>query len=446
MKIKAADLFCGAGGTSAGLLSACKQLRREVDLLAINHWNIAIDTHTLNHPGARHLCESLDNVDPRKTVPLGKLDILCASPECTHHSIARGGKPRSDQSRATAWHILRWAEALRIENILIENVREFQQWGPLAKTGKPMKSKRGHTYQAFLAALRSLDYVVEERIINAADFGDATTRQRLFIMAWRRGGKVAWPEPSHIGRWKPARDIIDWSIKGKSIFNRKRPLSANTLRRIEAGLRKFGGEAFLVKLRGTEDSHLNNGAQSVGSPVPTITAGGLHFGVAQPFLMHVTHHGKRPGHSVDKPLPTITCAKRGEMALIEPFLVRTDQTGANGICAHSIDGPAPTIDCRGALGVVEPFLVKYYSTGGAHPVSEPMDSITTRDRFALVEDKSAGSRLDIHFRMLQPAELAGAMGFPPDYQFTGSRESQVKQIGNAVPVRTAAALCKALLK
>jgi len=419
-------------------------------LLAINHWNIAIDTHTLNHPGARHLCESLDNVDPRKTVPLGKLDILCASPECTHHSIARGGKPRSDQSRATAWHILRWAEALRIESILIENVREFQQWGPLAKTGKPMKSKRGQTYQAFLAALRSLDYVVEERIINAADFGDATTRQRLFIMAWRRGGKLPWPEPTHAGRWKPAREIIDWNIKGKSIFNRKRPLSPNTLRRIEAGLRKFGGEAFLVKyhgdhagrqdgqhrvhstekpvptldcsnrfglaqpflvnLRGTNANQLESSAKSIDEPTPTFTTSGAHLGLIEPFLIHTTHHGERPGHSIDKPLPTITCAKRGEMALIEPF------------------------------------LVKYYSTGGAYSVSEPMDSITTRDRFALVEDKSAGSRLDIHFRMLQPHELAGAMGFPPDYQFTGSRESQVKQIGNAVPVRTAAALCKALLK
>src|SRR6266404_9126646 len=144
--IEAVDLFCGAGGTSTGLAHACTFLGYQLKLVAINHWDVAIDTHSTNHPSTTHLCESVDNVDPRKTVPSGRLNILVASPECTHHSNARGGRPMSDQSRATAWAILRWAEALYIDNIIIENVREFKTWGPLGADGRPLKSKRGHTY------------------------------------------------------------------------------------------------------------------------------------------------------------------------------------------------------------------------------------------------------------------------------------------------------------
>ena len=309
MKIMAADLFCGAGGTSSGLLLAAKALRREVDLLAVNHWNIAIDTHLLNHPGARHLCESLDGVDPRKVVPGGRLDILCASPECTHHSIARGGKPRSDQSRATAWHILRWAEALRVENILIENVREFQTWGPLTKRGQLMKRRKGETFRAFLNALESLGYAVEHKVLNAADYGDATTRHRLFILA-SRNGKPRWPAPSHAGRWKPAREIIDWQIKGKSIFDRKKPLSENTLRRIAAGLRKFGGESFLVQW----DQTGANGNYVRGMDKPTFTfCTKANTGLVEPFLVnfHGNHKGRKDGDGrvlpVDGPLPAQDC-------------------------------------------------------------------------------------------------------------------------------------------
>ncbi len=163
--ILAADLFCGAGGTSTGLLLAAERLGLNVDLMAINHWEVAIATHSANHPHAVHLCESLDGVDPRKVVPGGRLDLLMASPECTHHSKARGGKPRSDQSRASAWHVLRWAEALHVENILIENVEEFKTWCPLGENGQPIERLKGKTYLAFLAALRSLGYHVSVRVL-----------------------------------------------------------------------------------------------------------------------------------------------------------------------------------------------------------------------------------------------------------------------------------------
>lgn len=135
-RIKAADLFCGAGGSSSGLAEACAELGLGLSLLAINHWDIAIDTHSTNHPEANHLLTGLDSVDPRRVVKGGKLDLLIASPECQHHSIARGGRPINDQSRASAWLVLRWLESLHVQNVLIENVKEFQTWGGIGADGR----------------------------------------------------------------------------------------------------------------------------------------------------------------------------------------------------------------------------------------------------------------------------------------------------------------------
>ncbi len=483
MKSRIADLFCGAGGTSTGILSACADLGRSADLLAVNHWTTAINTHSLNHPGVRHLCESLDTVTPARVIPGGHLHLLAASPECTHHSNAAGGRPKNEQSRATAWHVCRWAADLTIDNILIENVREFQNWGPLRKNGKPMLRRKGETFQAFINALRSMGFNVEYRVLNAADYGDPTSRRRLIIMA-RRGKPVVWPDPSHgtpAQPWRTAREIIDWDIKGKSIFGRKKSLSANTIRRIAAGLKKFGGdhaEPFLVMLYGTND------ARSVDRPAPTVTSSGNHIGLAQPFLVnmkgksnaadinlpsptitaasqhlmlcepfitHLTHHGDRKQHSVDEPCPTVTGAHRGELALVEPFMVKFHGShagrddGAQRV--HETSKPLPTLDTSNRIGLVEPFIVKYYGTANANSINEPLDTVTTKDRFVLVEPKTgrAVAEIDILFRMLQPHELAAAMSFPKDYQFMGNRGDQVKQIGNAVPVQLARAHARALL-
>lgn len=478
--IHAADLFCGAGGTSAGLLLAAEELGLSVNLLAINHWPIAIETHSANHKAAVRLCESLDNVNPRKAIPSGRLHLLTASPECTHHSIARGGKPMNDQSRASAWHVLRWAEALRIDNILIENVKEFQGWGPLGANGRPMKSRVGETFHAFLNALRSLGYAVDFRVLNAADYGDPTTRERLFIMARRARKKIHWPEPTHSrdgdptlfgkrDRWKAAREIIDWNIKGESIFTRKRPLAPATIERIIAGLRKFGGknaEPFIVVLRNNQD------ARSLDKPLPTVTTSGAHFGLCEPFIVsaggpevsarsvsqpmntvltrdhmalvepfiiHVTHSGStNRSRSIDSPVPTVTTANGGELALVEPFVIG-QQSGA---VARAVDDPLPTVATKGAIALVEPFLMSYYGNGTAESVASPLPTVTTKDRFALVEP----GQVDIRFRMLQPHELARAMSFPDDYRFAGNRSERVKQIGNAVPVGVAKALCRALLE
>jgi len=439
----AADLFCGAGGTSTGLLLAAAERNVSVRLLAINHWRLAIETHLLNHPDVFHLCESLDHIDPTEVVPGGRLQILCASPECTHFSRARGGKPRSDQSRASAWKVVDWVNKLHVENLLIENVAEFADWGPLRKDGKPMKSRKGATFNAFLTALDASGFHIEWRIVNCADYGDPTTRKRLFIMGCR-DRKPRWPAPTHAGHWRAAREVIDWNLKGESIFERKRPLSANTMRRIVAGLRKFGGSAFVVSW----DQQSGTGLRSADAPLTTLTTKARH-GVVEPFLVNLRgtedSHISTSARSIDQPVPTLTAA--GEhVALVEPFLIGQQSCAA----ARPVSQPVPTVATSGAIALVEPFLLKYYGTSvEAQSIREPLATVTTRDRFGLCQPECtvAGKRyvLDIRFRMLQPHELSAAMSFPNSYKFSGNREDQVKQIGNAVPVNTARALCGALL-
>jgi DNA (cytosine-5)-methyltransferase 1 len=487
--IKAADLFCGAGGASEALRRACQEIERRLDLVAINHWPTAIQTHTLNHPGARHICAAVEAVDPRQAVPGGRLHLLTAGPECTHHSSARGGRPVNDQSRASAWHILRWLELLRVDNVLIENVPEFQTWGPLGVNGRPLKRRKGETYQAFLQALQSLGYRVDARVLNAADYGDPTTRKRLFIQARRGNRQITWPAPTHsrtggatlfgrTERWRPARDVIDWSIPSKSIFGRKKPLSPKTMARIIAGLRRFGGkqlEPFLVCME-----HQGS-VRSLDQPLPTITtARGGAMAVVEPFLMHVTH-GEDSGrtHSLEHPVPTVTGAHRGELALCEPFILQQQSGGAprsvdqplpaiatDGAQAliepflvayhsekpgeqprvHGLDEPLGVVTTENRFGLVEPFVASYYGTKNLSPVSAPLPTVTTKDRFALVLPVVNGQVLDIRLRMLKPHELASAMSLGDGYKFAGNQGDQVKQIGNAWPRRLGQALIGELLK
>lgn len=443
--IRAVDLFCGAGGTSTGLVRACESAGTRLELTAINHWDIAVETHAQNHPEAQHLCKPLDALDPRRTCP-GRLDLLVASPECTHHSNARGGRPREEQSRASAWTVVDWASTLRPREILVENVPEFRTWGPLDERGRVLKRRRGETYRAWLAALRSLGYSVRERVLISADYGDPTTRRRLFVRARLGARAPSWPRASHarageaplfsLPAWRAAREIIDWDLPGRSIFGRKKPLASATLRRIEEGLRRFGGEAaepFLVLLRGTA------GARGLDAPLPSITAGGEHLSLVQPYLvpLYGERHGQQPRtHDVADPVPTIPATGGGKFGLVEPFLL---SQGGGGV-ARPVSQPSPTIVAKGAVQLVEPFLVPYYGTGVPHGCGEPVPAVTARDRHALVEPTA---RLDILFRMLQPHELAAAMGFPDDYRFAGNRADVVRQIGNAVSVGLAEALCSA---
>jgi DNA (cytosine-5)-methyltransferase 1 len=489
-KFIAVDMFCGAGGESTGILQAAAERDMKIHLTAINHWERAIETHAANHPSAEHLCQSVEHIDPTKAVPGQRLDLLWASPECTHFSQARGGRPRSDQSRASAGMVLKWLSELSVERVIIENVPEFLSWGPLDAAGRPIQNQKGKTFRAFVSSLRSLGYSVDWRILTAADYGDPTTRRRLFIQAVKGRKRILWPEITHMDGtenlmgyrpWVPARDIIDWSIPGTSIFDRKKPLADATIRRIAAGIEKYWkdyAKPFLAVLYGTST------VESLDVPLSTITGSGAHHALVEPFITAIGQNSALDrSRSIDEPLSTVV--GKQEHCLIEPFITRyqgSHEGEADGDNRnHGITRPLPTVDTSNRYGLVEPLLVEYHGTSKPYPVSLPVKTITTKDRFALLEpfilpnegyyrgnqprslDKplptitashgagkiitgiTGSKRLDIRFRMLKNHELKRAQGFPDDYVITGNTTEQTKQIGNAVPVNTAKALMLSIL-
>lgn len=476
-----ADLFCGAGGTSTGADEAITGLGFNPRLTAVNHWPIAVSTHESNHPTARHFCASLDSLNPRDLFLRGELKLLWASPECTHHSNARGGAPINDQSRATAWCVTRWAEALLPNSILVENVPEFRTWGPIGVDGRPLKSRRGEIFESWLNSLRSLGYTVDHKILCAADYGDPTTRKRLFIQAVRGRRQIIWPTPTHgDGRplpWVAARSIVDWSLVGQSVFNRKRPLSPKTMNRIMIGLKKYGLKPMIMSAGGPDCparsvdepvgtiltrghralaepfivawDNTNSGgdsSRSIDQPLSTLVTKARH-GVAEPFLVKM--RGECNGADVDQPAPTIT-AGGNHLGLAQPYLTQVEPhvlPQQSGGALRPVSEPLPTVSTRGAIALVEPYLIKFYGTGTAADLAEPLDTVTVKGRFGLaqptIEIKGERYLLDIRFRMLQPHELSLAQGFPRGYKFTGNKTEQVKQIGNAVPRRLARALVAA---
>ena len=320
-------------------------------------------------------------------------------------------------------------------------------WGPLGADGLPLKSKKGETFHAFLEAIRSLGYAVEYRVLNCADYGAPQTRERLFIQAVRGRRKIVWPEPTHsrdgaptlFGApkpWRTAREIVDWSIPGQSIFTRKKPLVPNTLKRIFAGLEKF-----------CEISFARVASRGADSPI-------------EPFLVQMEHSGNKGIRSIQRPMPAITSADA--FGVCEPFLVKF--YGGHDAC--SLDAPLPSVTANYEhYGLAQPFLLKYNVTGGgARAVDDPVYTITVVDRFGLVEIEITlsgklqtiagipivfkdGARgiLDLRFRMLTQRELARAQSFPDSYQFLGTRKNQTQQIGNAVPPVIAEHLALAML-
>jgi DNA (cytosine-5)-methyltransferase 1 len=434
------DMFCGAGGESTGIKQAAGERDMNVHLTAINHWERAIETHAANHPGADHLCESVEHIDPTRAVPGLRLDLLWASPECTHHSIARGGRPRSDQSRASAWMVLKWLSELYVERVIIENVPEFLSWGPLDDTGRPIQSHKGKTFRAFINSLRSLGYSVDWKILTAADYGDPTTRRHLFIQAVKGRKRIVWPEMTHMDGaenlmgyrpWIPARDIIDWSIPGTSIFDRKKPLADATMRRIAAGIEKYWkdyAKPFLAVLYGSSD------VRSLDLPLPTVTASGRHHALIEPFIL--PNEGFFRGNqarSIGEPLNTIT--SRGAGALVEPLIVEYHGTSR----PYPVSLPVKTITTKDRFALLEPFLLKVNHRGGARiqSMNEPLGTLTTKRDTAICRP---AYNLDIRFRMLKNHELKKAHSFSEDYKILGNTTEQTKQIGNSVPVRTARAL------
>lgn len=360
--MKAADLFCGAGGTSAGA-----EASGEVNLVfALNHWDVAIQTHAANFPNAKHVNSRLDMTHPSECP---KIDLLFASPECTHHSNARGGRPMEDQKRAGAWDVAKWVEFHRPTWVVVENVREFRDWGPL-HNGRPMKSGKGKTFDAWLMALRSLGYQVDHQLLNAADYGAATSRNRLFVVCRKGKRSPIFPDATHAKDpksdlfqrkpqpWRAATEVIDWSIPCPSIFTRKRPLADKTLRRIEMGLRKFVGP-FVGQFTGPGMGDASySGLFDPSRPLPTILARNNH-GVVVPYTIKY-HGGNKAGrdgterhYSPDDPLQTLDTQNR--FGLVAPYLVRF----RNNMDASSIKDTTGTITAGGGHhGIAMPFLLQ----------------------------------------------------------------------------------------
>ena len=412
-----ADLFCGAGGSSTGAERAVKEFGGEMELVCVNHWPVAIETHKKNHPTARHYIEDVATADPERIVPEGWLDLLMASPECRFYSRARGGKPIHDQSRMNPWVVQRWLTALDVRCVLIENVSEFVGWGPLTAEGKPDRNKKGVYFEAWIKSFWELGYAVEWKCLNAADFGDATTRTRFFLQARKDGAAIRWPELTHTpdgeaelfggrARWRGAREIIDWANPGRSLLDHPRylakPLSEKTRRRIARGLQRFGGSLapLYINLLGLEAEPTKAGDaarpfimgkqsypafREVDEPIPTLTTDGA-VSLVQPILTQ--YNGKSTAVPVDKPLPTQTGKSR--FGIVNPLLVEVNHGDdqKTGRREKSVDEPLGTLTTHRSTALVKPILVQTDQTGGnggyARSVDTPAPTIVTSRSIGVV--------------------------------------------------------------
>ena len=331
------DNFAGGGGASTGLEAA---FGRSVDV-AINHDEAAIAVHAANHPATKHFCQSIYSVDPLEATGGEPVLLAWFSPDCKHHSKAKGGKPREKYIRDMAWVVPHWIERLQKATpsgrgapqvIMLENVEEFRQWGPLDSEGKPIKERQGEEFDLWVRRIRKLGYKVEWRELRACDYGAPTSRKRLFLIARCDSKPIVWPEPTHgapdsedvqAGNrlpWRTAAECIDWSIECPSIFTRKRPLKPATCRRIAAGVMRYvvnAAEPFIVTAR-------NSGKPwtAASEPMHTVVANGAHKSVVTPGIVPLTHHGGDRVHAPDEPLPTVTCAHRGELAVTAASLIK----------------------------------------------------------------------------------------------------------------------------
>jgi DNA (cytosine-5)-methyltransferase 1 len=470
------DNFAGGGGASTGIEAA---LGRPVDL-AINHDAAAIAMHRANHPETRHFCENIWEVDPEVACAGRPVGLAWFSPDCTHFSRAKGTTPRKQEIRGLAWVVIRWAKAVRPRVIVLENVEEFQSWGPLRDDGRPDPGAAGETFRAWLAELAGLGYAIEFRSLVAADYGAPTTRKRFYLVARADSGRIGWPDTTH-GRgraapWRAAAEIIDWSLPCPSIFDRPRPLAEATQRRIAEGIRRFviGAERpFIVPVR----SHGGGGndPRDIVLPLRTVTCTKRgEFAVVSPSLIQRSW-GERPGQrpramDISKPLGTIV-AGGVKHALVAAFMAK-HYGGPNGhqVVGHPMQRTLGTVTARdhhaltaavlapaGASRAAEvrAFLIKYYGArqGQEQQVSLPLHTVTTKARFGLVTIEGEDYEIaDIGMRMLVPRELFAAQGFPPEYAIAPelggkplTKTAQIQCAGNSVCPPVAEAIVAANL-
>lgn len=397
------DNFAGGGGASTGIELATG---RVVDI-AVNHDPDAILMHKTNHPHTRHFQASVWDVDPVEVCQGRPVGLTWFSPDCKHFSKAKGGKPVDKNIRGLAWIVLRWAGTVRPRVIILENVEEFQTWGPVRK-GKPVKKLVGQTFHKWLEQLKNLGYAVEWRELVAADYGAPTTRKRFFLIARHDGRPIVWPKPTHApadspevksGKkkpWRSAAEIIDWSLPCPSIFETReeirekygisaqRPLRPNTMRRVARGVDKFvvkSANPFLVVVNHAGEFR----GQEIGDPLQTITA--KHgYGVASPAMVPwtVTNTTNSTGHPVNEPIDTARTGGGGGQMFLGASLIQYHTEQSEHVRGQEITGPIMTIDAANRYGLTAASLVKYYGNDQhGQDIQDPLHTVTAKDREGL---------------------------------------------------------------
>lgn len=403
--LRVADLFCGAGGSGVGLAQACEQLGVPYRLTAVNHWEIAIATHRVNHPNVKHLKAEVDKLRSGDLCEDGALDIMWASPSCTEHSYAKGGHSIDDQKRHSAWAIVREVERYRPQIVIVENVPPFRNWGPtepvfnadgspkLDKKGeqvrRPIKTRKGEIYRAWFAAMESLGYTGRADLLNAADYGEPQSRVRLFVVFTVPGLEYHWPEPTHGAPdslevvaglrepWRGAREIIKRDLPIESIFERDDPLAENTLSRIGVGADRFWGAAFLLIL----ERH----ARARGLHLPLADGINEHGylpladGALRPLVSgNASAAVPRPDN---RPGPTVTAQGGRAMHLYEPVLRPLLSGNSSEAIPRPDTAPAPTVTAQGYQCTFEAEMRPIVGANRTHNVpatdEEPAPNLTT---------------------------------------------------------------------
>ncbi len=396
------DSFAGGGGASTGIEMA---LGRSPDV-AINHSAAALALHAANHPETLHLDSNIWGVEPREVTKGRPVGLLWASPDCKHFSKAKGGAPRDRNIRDLAWVVVRWAEEVKPDVICMENVEEFQTWGPVDNDGQPIKELAGLTFSDWISRLKRAGYKVQHRELRGCDYGAPTIRKRWFLVPRRDGRPIVWPKPTHgdpkspevhkgkLKPWRTAAECIDFSLPCPSIFDSSaeimakhglravRPLAENTLARIARGMKRYVLEAekpFLISV-----AHGDSGGRReypLSEPLGTVTVGGIQHALVAPYLARtdMTSAVKRNGiYDLQDPLRTQMTS--GSFTLIAPSLTRFN----GGATGQDLRDPMATVTANswikkpgGAapLGLLAPVLTYAQQGGGNRPVTDPAHTI-----------------------------------------------------------------------
>ena len=390
------DLFCGAGGLSEGVEEARLDGNRCGKVVCcVNHDKNAILSHDANIPDALHFIEDIRTLElsPISTIVErirqlypDAMIMLHASLECTNFSKAKGGQPRDADSRTLAEHLFRYIDVIDPDYIQIENVEEFMSWGDMDENGKPISMDKGRLYQKWVRNVKKYGYNFEHRILNAADFGAYTTRKRFFGIFAKKSLPIVFSEPTHckggrqdmfsrLEKWKPVKDVLDFSDEGTTIF-REKPLAEKTLERIYAGLIKFvagGKDAFLSRYNTVRPQDT---CKSVDEPCGVLTTENRFAKVQVSFLSkQFSGHPESKNVSVEEPAGAITCKDH------HVFVSAYYGNGHN----HSGDLPAPTVTTKDRMALIESrFMCSYNFKDTGKDINQPCPTLLTKDRLSLV--------------------------------------------------------------